>query len=45
MIAAGWVGAAAGLAGAGRRGRTPHRRDVVVLASPSASSAGSRTAR
>ncbi len=32
MIAAGWVGAAAGLAGAGRRGRTPRRRDVVVLA-------------
>jgi energy-coupling factor transport system substrate-specific component len=32
MIAAGWVGAAAGLAGAHRRGRTPQRRDVVVLA-------------
>jgi energy-coupling factor transport system substrate-specific component len=32
MFAAGWVGAAAGLAGAGRRGQTPRRRDVVVLA-------------
>jgi energy-coupling factor transport system substrate-specific component len=32
MIAAGWVGAAAGLAGSGRRGRTPGRRDVIVLA-------------
>jgi energy-coupling factor transport system substrate-specific component len=32
MIAAGWVGAAAGLAGAARRGRTPQRRDVVILA-------------
>ncbi|HEY8675965.1 MAG TPA: ECF transporter S component [Candidatus Dormibacteraeota bacterium] len=32
MIAAGWVGAAAGLAGASRRGRTPQRRDVVALA-------------
>ncbi|MGH7722594.1 MAG: ECF transporter S component [Candidatus Dormibacteria bacterium] len=32
MIAAGWVGAAAGLAGAGRRGRPPRRRDIVVLA-------------
>jgi energy-coupling factor transport system substrate-specific component len=32
MIAAGWVGAAAGLAGAARRERTPRRRDVVVLA-------------
>jgi energy-coupling factor transport system substrate-specific component len=32
MIAAGWVGAAAGLAGAGRRGRTPQRRDVAILA-------------
>jgi energy-coupling factor transport system substrate-specific component len=32
MIAAGWVGAAAGLAGAGRRGRAPRRRDVVALA-------------
>jgi energy-coupling factor transport system substrate-specific component len=32
MIAAGWVGAAAGLAGVSRRGRTPRRRDVVVLA-------------
>ncbi len=31
MIAAGWVGAAAGLAGARRRGRTPGRRDIVVL--------------
>ena len=33
MVAAGWVGAAAGLAGSGRRGRTPRRRDVVVLIS------------
>jgi energy-coupling factor transport system substrate-specific component len=32
MIAAGWVGAAGGLAGVGRRGQTPQRRDVVVLA-------------
>ncbi len=32
MIAAGWVGAAAGLAGSGRRGWTPRRRDVVLLA-------------
>jgi len=32
MFAAGWVGAAAGLIGASRRGRTPQRRDVVVLA-------------
>jgi energy-coupling factor transport system substrate-specific component len=32
MIAAGWVGAAAGLAGAHRRGCAPRRRDVVVLA-------------
>ena len=32
MIAAGWVGAAAGLAGGRRRGRTPTRRDVAVLA-------------
>jgi energy-coupling factor transport system substrate-specific component len=32
MFAAGWVGAAAGLAGVGRRGQTPRRRDVVVLA-------------
>jgi energy-coupling factor transport system substrate-specific component len=32
MMAAGWVGAAAGLAGAGRRGRTPQRRDLVALA-------------
>jgi energy-coupling factor transport system substrate-specific component len=32
MIAAGWVGVAGGLAGTGRRGRTPQRRDVVVLA-------------
>ena len=32
MIAAGWVGAAGGLAGTGRRGRTPQRRDVMVLA-------------
>jgi energy-coupling factor transport system substrate-specific component len=31
MIAAGWVGAAAGLAGARRRGRTPARRDILVL--------------
>ncbi len=31
MIAAGWVGALAGLAGARRRGCTPNRRDVVVL--------------
>jgi energy-coupling factor transport system substrate-specific component len=31
MIAAGWVGAAAGLAGAGRRGRAPRRRDVAIL--------------
>jgi energy-coupling factor transport system substrate-specific component len=32
MIAAGWVGAAAGLAGSHRRGRSPQRRDVVALA-------------
>jgi energy-coupling factor transport system substrate-specific component len=32
MLAVGWVGAAAGLAGARRAGRTPQRRDVVVLA-------------
>ena len=32
MIAAGWVGAMAGLAGTARRGRTAGRRDVVVLA-------------
>ena len=32
MIAAGWVGAAAGVAGSRRRGRTPQRRDVVILA-------------
>jgi energy-coupling factor transport system substrate-specific component len=32
MIAVGWVGAAAGLAGARRAGRSPQRRDVVVLA-------------
>jgi energy-coupling factor transport system substrate-specific component len=32
MIAAGWVGAAAGLAGARRRGRSPQRRDIIVLA-------------
>jgi energy-coupling factor transport system substrate-specific component len=32
MIAAGWVGAAAGLAGSARRGRTPQPRDVVILA-------------
>jgi energy-coupling factor transport system substrate-specific component len=32
MIAAGWVGAAAGLAGSHRRGRTPSRRDVILLA-------------
>jgi len=32
MIAAGWVGAAAGLVGAHRRGRTPQRRDVLILA-------------
>ncbi len=32
MLAAGWVGAAAGLAGAGRRGRMPERRDIVALA-------------
>jgi energy-coupling factor transport system substrate-specific component len=32
MFAAGWVGATAGLVGARRRGRTPHRRDIVVLA-------------
>ncbi|MBJ7610627.1 MAG: ECF transporter S component [Candidatus Dormibacteraeota bacterium] len=32
MIATGWVGAAAGLAGAHRRGRTPQRRDVLLLA-------------
>jgi energy-coupling factor transport system substrate-specific component len=32
MIAAGWVGAVAGLAGASRRGRTPQRRDVLLLA-------------
>jgi energy-coupling factor transport system substrate-specific component len=32
MIAAGWVGAAAGLAGTRRRGRTPQRRDIIVLA-------------
>jgi energy-coupling factor transport system substrate-specific component len=32
MIAAGWVGAAAGLAGAARAGGTPRRRDVVILA-------------
>ncbi|MEO8899195.1 MAG: ECF transporter S component [Candidatus Dormibacter sp.] len=32
MLAVGWVGAAAGLAGARRAGRTPQRRDVVLLA-------------
>lgn len=32
MVAAGWVGAAAGLAGTPRRGRKPGRRDVVILA-------------
>jgi energy-coupling factor transport system substrate-specific component len=32
MIAVGWVGAVAGLAGASRAGRSPQRRDVVVLA-------------
>jgi energy-coupling factor transport system substrate-specific component len=32
MIAAGWVGAAAGLAGARRRGHSPRRRDVIALA-------------
>ena len=32
MFAVGWVGAAAGLAGARRAGRSPQRRDVVVLA-------------
>jgi energy-coupling factor transport system substrate-specific component len=32
MIAAGWVGAAAGLAGGPRRGRVPQRRDLAVLA-------------
>ena len=32
MIAAGWVGAAAGLVGAPRRGRSPRGRDVIVLA-------------
>ncbi len=32
MIAAGWVGAAAGLAGSRRRGHASHRRDVVMLA-------------
>jgi energy-coupling factor transport system substrate-specific component len=32
MIAVGWVGAAAGLAGTRRAGRSPQRRDVVVLA-------------
>jgi energy-coupling factor transport system substrate-specific component len=32
MIAAGWVGAAAGLAGAGRSWRAPRPRDVVILA-------------
>ena len=32
MLAAGWVGAAAGLAGAGRRGRVPTRADLVALA-------------
>jgi energy-coupling factor transport system substrate-specific component len=32
MIAVGWVGAAAGLAGSRRTGRSPQRRDVVVLA-------------
>lgn len=32
MVAAGWVGAAAGLVGAPRRGRTWARRDVVLLA-------------
>jgi energy-coupling factor transport system substrate-specific component len=32
MIAVGWVGAAAGLAGARRSGRSPQRRDVVALA-------------
>lgn len=32
MFAAGWVGAAGGLAGASRRGRMPQRRDIVVLA-------------
>jgi energy-coupling factor transport system substrate-specific component len=31
MIAAGWVGAAAGLAGSSRRGGAAGRRDVVVL--------------
>ncbi len=32
MLAAGWVGAAAGLAGTRRRGCMPQRRDVAVLA-------------
>lgn len=32
MIAAGWVGAAAGLAGRSWRGRPPRRADVVLLA-------------
>jgi energy-coupling factor transport system substrate-specific component len=32
MLAAGWVGAAAGMAGARRRGRGPGRRDVYLLA-------------
>jgi energy-coupling factor transport system substrate-specific component len=32
MIATGWVGAVAGLAGTHRRGRPPQRRDIVVLA-------------
>jgi energy-coupling factor transport system substrate-specific component len=32
MLAAGWVGAAAGLAGARTRGRMPRRRDMIVLA-------------
>lgn len=32
VIAAGWVGAAAGLAGTPRRGRAPQGRDLVVLA-------------
>jgi energy-coupling factor transport system substrate-specific component len=32
MIAAGWVGAAAGLVGSRRSGRMPRRRDVVILA-------------
>ncbi len=32
MLAAGWVGAAAGMAGARRRGHGPGRRDVYLLA-------------